>query len=79
MSHLLAHNDEACSPGCCAWNLPSGVEHIANARLSSYGAGRSDGVIHLAFNHDFSRFVQNCEDDRHVIAALGSVDSKCPS
>lgn len=37
------------------------------------GAARSDGVIHLAFNHDFSRFVQNCEDDRHVIKALGSV------
>jgi nucleoside-diphosphate-sugar epimerase len=37
------------------------------------GAARADGVIHLAFNHDFSRFVQNCEDDRCVIKALGSV------
>jgi nucleoside-diphosphate-sugar epimerase len=36
------------------------------------GAARSDAVIHLAFNHDFSRFVQNCEDDRRVVAALGS-------
>jgi len=36
------------------------------------GAARADGVIHLAFNHDFSRFVANCEDDRRVIRTLGS-------
>ncbi|TWB17318.1 nucleoside-diphosphate-sugar epimerase [Nitrospirillum amazonense] len=36
------------------------------------GAAQCDGVIHLAFNHDFSRFVANCEDDRRVIRALGS-------
>ncbi len=37
------------------------------------GAARADAVIHLAFNHDFSTFAQNCEDDRRVITALGSV------
>jgi nucleoside-diphosphate-sugar epimerase len=37
------------------------------------GAATADGVIHTAFNHDFSKFKANCETDRQVIEALGSV------
>lgn len=35
------------------------------------GAAKADAVIHTAFDHDFSRFVENCEKDRRVIGALG--------
>ncbi|MET0219749.1 MAG: SDR family oxidoreductase [Tardiphaga sp.] len=34
------------------------------------GAAQADGVIHCAFDHDFTKFVANCEKDRRNITAM---------
>jgi len=63
----------------------SGAEELARAGASAYrgtledapalakGAENADAVIHTAFDHDFTNFEANCEKDRRVIKALGSV------
>ena len=50
--------------------LHGNIEDLDSLRV---GAAKTDGVIHLAFNHDFSQFQKNCDDDRKAIEAIGEV------
>src|SRR5579859_1087082 len=50
--------------------LHGNIEDLDSLRK---GAAETDGTIHLAFNHDFSQFQKNCDDDYKAIVAMGEV------
>lgn len=67
----MARSDEG------AASVEAAGARVVRATLDDLDAMRraareADGVIHTAFNHDFSRFAENCEQDRRAIEALGS-------
>ncbi len=60
-----------------AEQLRSGGAEVHRGELQNLdtlrsGATGMDAVVHLAFDHDFSKFAQNGEDERKAIEALGS-------
>jgi len=56
--------------GAGAEVLHGNIEDLESVRR---GAADSDGVIHLAFNHDFSQFQKSADNDSEAIVAIGEV------
>jgi nucleoside-diphosphate-sugar epimerase len=59
------------------WLEEAGAEahlgDLGHPETLAAGAARADAVIHTAFDHEFSRFLANCEKDQRVIEAMGAV------
>lgn len=49
------------------------IGDINDTEIIRKGATSCDAVIHTAFNHDFSRYKESCEDDRKVIEIFTDV------
>lgn len=66
----LARSDQSAAnlTAAGAEALRGDVTDLASLRP---GVEMADAVIHAAFNHDFSKFAENCENDRRAIEAMG--------
>ncbi|MBO9712996.1 SDR family oxidoreductase [Sphingomonas sp.] len=62
---------EAKAPALAAAGAEVLLGSIGDAELLQNAAAAADGVIHTAFNHDFSRYAENAAEDHRAILALG--------
>lgn len=70
---LGLYRDEAKAAALAATGAEVEPGTLEDLDSLKHGAADCDGVIHLAFNHDFSKFAENSELDRRAILAIGSV------
>lgn len=62
---------EAKAPALAAAGAEVHRGSLEDADSLRAGVDRAEAVIHTAFDHDFTRFVDHCEQDRRVIGVLG--------
>lgn len=67
---LVRSEDKAAALAASGVRVVRGT--LADIEVLRRAADAADAVVHTAFEHDFSRFAENCEQDRRVIEALGA-------
>ena len=66
----LSRSDEK-APALAAQGAEVLRATLDDLELLRHAASASDAVVHLGFNHDFSKFAENAEQDRRAIEAMG--------
>ncbi|ATE70503.1 SDR family oxidoreductase [Lysobacter capsici] len=67
---LVRSEDKAAALAASGVRVVRGT--LADVEVLQRAADAADAVVHTAFEHDFSRFAENCEQDRRAIEALGA-------
>lgn len=67
---LVRSEDKAAALAASGVRVVRGT--LADIEVLQRAADAADAVVHTAFEHDFSRFAENCEQDRRAIEALGA-------
>ncbi|KAJ5514119.1 hypothetical protein N7463_003671 [Penicillium fimorum] len=68
----LARSDEAAA-SLTAKGIKVLRGSFRDPAIIKQGASEADGVINLAFDHDFRKYEQNCLDEKETIETIGSV------